>query len=174
MHHDCFAPLAALGVGTAALSSIFWVFNFLGIGAQTDVAQASGAGEERRAARIMGMALTLAGLFGLAIIVAGSLLTTPIARALGAEGEVLAYAEEYMVVRLIGAPAVLATLVASGVLRGQQDMRTPLWVALAVNVWIVTDGWIAIRATLGVVRVWPGIGASPLGKPDSVQVEVGL
>ncbi|MFO7633569.1 MAG: MATE family efflux transporter [Caldilinea sp.] len=127
------APLAALGVGTAALSSIFWVFNFLGIGAQTDVAQASGAGEERRAARIMGMALTLAGLFGLAIIVAGSLLTTPIARALGAEGEVLAYAEEYMVVRLIGAPAVLASLVAFGVLRGQQDMRTPLWVALAVN-----------------------------------------
>ena len=49
------APLAALGVGTAALSSIFWVFNFLGIGAQTDVAQALGAGEARRATRILSL-----------------------------------------------------------------------------------------------------------------------
>lgn len=127
------AQLAALGVGTAALSSIFWVFNFLGIGAQTDVAQALGANETRRAARVMGMALTLAAIFGLAIIGVGFLFAEPIARALGAEGEVLSYAVEYMVVRLFGAPAVLASLVAFGVLRGQQDMRTPLWVALTVN-----------------------------------------
>ncbi len=127
------APLAALGVGTAALSSIFWVFNFLGIGAQTDVAQALGAGEARRATRIMGMALTLAGLFGLAIVAVGYLLNEPIARALGADADVLRYAVEYMNVRLLGAPAVLGLLVAFGVLRGQQDMRTPLWIALALN-----------------------------------------
>ncbi|MBE2238698.1 MAG: MATE family efflux transporter [Caldilineaceae bacterium] len=127
------APLAALGVGAATLSSVFWVFNFLGIGAQTDVAQAIGAGEERRAARIMGMALMLAWLFGLAIIAVGFLLMTPMARALGAEGEVLAYAEAYMGMRLFGAPAVLTLLVVFGILRGQQDMRTPLWIALAVN-----------------------------------------
>ena len=127
------APLAALGVGTAALSSIFWAFNFLGIGAQTDVAQALGAGEQWRATRIMGMALTLAGIFGLAIVAAGYLLNEPIARALGAEGDVLRYAVAYMNVRLLGAPAVLGLLVAFGVLRGQQDMRTPLWIALALN-----------------------------------------
>ena len=38
-------PLAALGVGTAALSSIFWIFNFLGSGTQTNVAQARGQEE---------------------------------------------------------------------------------------------------------------------------------
>jgi MATE family multidrug resistance protein len=38
-----------------------------------------------------------------------------------------------MQIRLFGAPAVLLTLVAFGALRGQQDMRTPLWVALGVN-----------------------------------------
>lgn len=66
------------------------------------MAQAIGAGEERRAARIMGLALTLAWLFGVAIIAVGFLLMTPMARALGAEGEVLAYAEAYMGMRLFG------------------------------------------------------------------------
>ncbi|MGA1495224.1 MAG: MATE family efflux transporter, partial [Rhodothermales bacterium] len=37
--------LAALGVGTMALSSVFWIFNFLGVATQTDVAQADGRGQ---------------------------------------------------------------------------------------------------------------------------------
>jgi MATE family multidrug resistance protein len=36
-------PTAALGVATTLLSSVFWVFNFLGIGTQTAVARAHGA-----------------------------------------------------------------------------------------------------------------------------------
>ncbi|MCS6826332.1 MAG: MATE family efflux transporter [Caldilinea sp.] len=127
------APLAALGVGSAALSAVFWIFNFLGIGAQTEVAQALGAGDRRRAARVMGLGLLLAMLFGFGSIVVGAVLVTPIARGLGAEGAVLTDAESYILVRLFGAPAVIASLAAFGVLRGLQDMRTPLWVALAVN-----------------------------------------
>jgi len=37
-------PLAALGVATVLLSSVFWIFNFLGIGTQTEVARAEGPG----------------------------------------------------------------------------------------------------------------------------------
>ena len=36
------APLTALGVGTAALMSIFWVFRFIAIGTKTNVAQSLG------------------------------------------------------------------------------------------------------------------------------------
>ena len=39
----------------------------------------------------------------------------------------------YMRIRLFGAPAMLAMLTAFGALRGLQDMRSPLWIALAVN-----------------------------------------
>ena len=28
-------------------------------------------------------------------------------------------------------------------------------------VWVVTAGWILVRAVLGVARIWPGIGKSP-------------
>ena len=31
-------------------------------------------------------------------------------------------------------------------------------------VWAITGGWIVIRAGLGALRVWPGIGRAPLKK----------
>jgi hypothetical protein len=33
-------------------------------------------------------------------------------------------------------------------------------------VWLVTAGWIAVRAVFGVARIWPGIGAAPLRAVD--------
>ncbi len=60
--------LAALGVGTTALSSLFWIFNFLSIGAQTEVAQADGKGESEKAGGIASLALSLSVGFGLFLI----------------------------------------------------------------------------------------------------------
>jgi MATE family multidrug resistance protein len=34
------------------------------------------------------------------------------------------------------------------------------------HIWILTGGWIALRAAIGLARIWPGFGASPL-RPDS-------
>jgi MATE family multidrug resistance protein len=34
-------------------------------------------------------------------------------------------------------------------------------------VWIATGIWLAVRAILGVVRVWPGLGDSPLREATS-------
>ena len=59
------APLAALGVGTMILSSIFWAFNFLGIGSQTEVAQAMGSGDVDRVRQTASLALLLSLVFGL-------------------------------------------------------------------------------------------------------------
>ncbi|MCB0046191.1 MAG: MATE family efflux transporter [Caldilineaceae bacterium] len=127
-------PLAALGVGTMALSSIFWIFGFLGIGSQTEVAQALGRERYERAARIANLAFVLSLLCGALLIVLGLPAAGPISRLLGAEDEVRRQAIIYMRIRLWGAPAVLLMLAAFGVLRGRQDMRTPLWIAVTVNV----------------------------------------
>jgi multidrug resistance protein, MATE family len=126
-------PLAALGVGTAALSSVLWVFNFLGIGTQTEVAQAAGRDNLERAGRIAGLALLLSLLAGLILLVVGYGLAPPVARLLGATAELELDAVLYMRIRLWGAPAVLLFLAAAGALRGLQDMNTPLWIAIGVN-----------------------------------------
>ena len=127
-------PLAALGIGAAGLSSIFWVFNFLSISAQTEVAQAIGRKNHRRAVDIASLALILGVLVGIVMILLGIPLAPAISRLLGANDAVLDNAVLYFRVRLFAAPAVLITLVGFGVLRGLQDMRTPLVIAVLVNV----------------------------------------
>ena len=57
-------PLAGLGIGTAVLSGVFWAFNFLGIGTQTEVAHAAGTGAQARGRDVSGLAMALGALIG--------------------------------------------------------------------------------------------------------------
>lgn len=161
--------LAALGVGTTALSSTFWVFNFLGIGAQTGVAQALGRNARQEAQRLNGLSLMLAALLGFGLIVLGFPLLAPLARLLGAEAAVFDGAIAYMQIRLFGAPAVLLMMTAIGTMRGAQDMRTPFLISFGVNAlnilldWPFIFGWrfipalgIGGAATATVIAQWLG------------------
>jgi MATE family, multidrug efflux pump len=127
------APLAAMGVGTILLSGVFWIFNFLGIGSQTETANALGAGNSGQVRKTAGLVIILSGLFGLLAILLGFLLTPWMAGLMKAEGPVLADAVAYMNIRWLGAPAILLMLSLFGILRGLQDMTAPLWVALGTN-----------------------------------------
>jgi MATE family multidrug resistance protein len=125
--------LAALGVGTMALSSIFWIFNFLAIGTQTEVAQATGSRSPIKAARMGTLAFGLGLIFGFLLAIIGYPAADPAARLLGATGTIAVQAQGYIRIRLFGAPAVLAIIAAFGSMRGIQDMRTPLLVASGIN-----------------------------------------
>jgi MATE family multidrug resistance protein len=148
--------LAALGAASTALSSLFWIFNFLNIGAQTEVAQAYGRGEENRASGIASLSLSMALGFSALLI----LLIVPnaawIASLMGASGDVQTEAVSYMQIRAYGAPAVLLMAVAFGVLRGLQDMRSPLWIALGVNALNVLLDWLLVFGNLG----FPALGVA--------------
>lgn len=133
--------LAALGVGTMALSSVFWIFNFLSVGSQTEVSQALGRGEMARGMRIASLALGLALAAGFFLMLLAWLFAAPVATAMGAADNVHRQAVIYIQWRACGAPAVLLTLTAFGVLYGLQDMRMPLFIAVGVNAMnILLDG----------------------------------
>ena len=137
-------PLAALGVGATALSSLFWMFNFLGISTQSEVAQAYGKGEKEKSGKILSLALLLAVGFGILLILVIGPTANWLGGLLGASGAVQENAVQYMQIRLFGAPAVLLTLATFGALRGLQDMRTPLWIALGVNALNIVLDWLLI------------------------------
>lgn len=149
------APLAALGVGVGALSSVFWVFGFLATATQTDVAQTFGRGDFPAAGKLVSLALAVGLLIGLLLCVVLFPLAEAGASLLGAEAAVLGMATEYVQLRLLGAPAVIVVVVGFGALRGAQDMRTPLWIALGINIanialdYLFIFGWSALPA-LGV------------------------
>jgi hypothetical protein len=125
--------LAALGVGTMVLSSVFWIFNFLSVGSQTEVSQALGRNEMERGTRIASLAMLLALCAGLMLMLLAWLFASPVASAMGATDAVHRQAVVYIRWRAAGAPAVLLTLTAFGVLYGLQDMRMPLWIAVGIN-----------------------------------------
>lgn len=127
--------LAALGVASIALSSLFWIFNFLGVSTQTQVAQAFGGGDPHRATHVTTLALLLSILFSTVVALIVWPFIVPIVRALGAvDAEVQEAARAYMRVRLFGAPALLITMTAFGALRGLQKMQLPMWIAITVNI----------------------------------------
>ena len=127
------APTAALGVATMLLSSIFWIFNFLGVGTQTEVARGFGSTHTARARDACGLAMALALALGIALALLSWLLLGPAARFMSTDLEVQLAAITYLKIRLLGGPAVLVTTACFGALRGLQDMRTPLWIAVGAN-----------------------------------------
>jgi len=127
------AELAALGVGAITLSSIFWIFNFLGVGSQTETAQSIGRRDFATARSLMSTALLLGTGLGVLAMVVGWPLAGSASQAMGADGSLLDGATTYIRIRLLGAPAIMVTIVSFGILRGVQDMRSPLRIAVGVN-----------------------------------------
>ncbi len=125
--------LGALGIATALLSSVVWVFNFVGIGAQTEVARADGAGEPEAASEAAYLAMALAGALGIGLLLAGWLFAPAATAWMGAGGTMQDESVLYLRIRLLGAPALLVAMAAFGSLRGRQEMRVPFWIALAAS-----------------------------------------
>lgn len=167
-------PAAALGVAATLLSGMFWVFNFLGIATQSEIAAAHGAGDLEAAGGTKGQALVLCLVFGIGLAVLIWPIADPAVRVMGATGDMATQSVSYMRVRLFAAPAVLLTLAAFGLLRGVQDMRTPLLVALAVNlVNVVLDpilifGWWGFPALGLVGAAWASTLSHWLGAVAAV------
>ena len=125
-------PLAALGAATVILSSLFWIFNFLGIGTQTEVAQATGR-EDGTGPETATLALALAALIGVGLALGLWPLIPTLAAFMSDDPALLGDMHTYFSIRLLGAPAVLLLLAGFGALRGLEDMITPLWIAAAAN-----------------------------------------
>lgn len=126
-------PLGGLGVAGAILSVAFGIFNFLAYGTTATVARRIGAGDPRAAAEhgVAGVWLALG--LGVALAAVGLALSGPIVSAMGASARVAPYARTYLRISLLGAPFVLVALAGTGYLRGLQETRTPLVIALVAN-----------------------------------------
>jgi putative MATE family efflux protein len=125
--------LGGLAVAGTLLTTGFTLFNFLAYGTTASVARSVGAGNEAAGARHATQALWLALALGVTLAVAGFVFAGPAVSLMGASGAVRPHALTYLRISALGAPAVLATLVGIGYLRGVQDTATPLRVALGGN-----------------------------------------
>ncbi|MCQ6552096.1 MATE family efflux transporter [Streptomyces sp. C10-9-1] len=122
--------LAGLGVAAALLMTAVSVFVFLAYATTAAVARRVGAGDLRAALRQGMDGIWLALLLGIAVVVV-TLPSAPWWVALfGTSDTATPYAVTYLRISSLGIPAMLIVLAATGVLRGLQDTRTPLYVAI--------------------------------------------
>jgi len=124
---------AALAAATAVFSGVIWVFNFLGIGTQTEVARATGRQATGRVRQVVTLAVALSALWGVVLAAALWPALTRIAGWMAEDPQVRAATVTYLEIRLIGAPALLVVTAALGALRGVQLMRATLWITATMS-----------------------------------------
>lgn len=123
-------PLAGLSIGSAILQTMIGLLVFLAYATTPAVARRLGSGDSAGAIRagIDGLWLALGlGLLLVALGVPGSDWAVGL---FGATPEVAAAASSYLGISVWGLPGMLIVIAANGLLRGMQDTRTPLVVAL--------------------------------------------
>ncbi|GLX21852.1 MULTISPECIES: MATE family efflux transporter [Streptomyces] len=142
--------LAGLGVAAALLTTAVSVFVFLAYATTAAVSRRVGAGDLQAAIRQGMDGIWLALLLGTAVLVAVLLGAPGLVSLFGASETAAPYAETYLRISALGIPAMLVVLAATGVIRGLQDTRTPLYVAI---------GGFALNGALNVALVYgAGLG----------------
>ncbi|MFE4536773.1 MATE family efflux transporter [Streptomyces scopuliridis] len=142
--------LAGLAIAAALLTTAVSIFVFLAYATTAAVARRVGAGDLQAAIRQGMDGIWLALLLG-AVVIAVTLPAAPwLVGLFGASDTAAPYAVTYLRISSFGIPAMLVVLAATGVLRGLQDTRTPLYVAI---------GGFGANAVLNVVLVYgAGLG----------------
>lgn len=125
------AQLAGLGIASALLTTAVSVFVFLAYATTAAVARRVGAGDLQTAIRQGVDGIWLALLLGVAVIAVVLPSAPSIVALFGASDTAAPYATTYLRISALGIPAMLIVLASTGVLRGLQDTKTPLYVAIS-------------------------------------------
>jgi putative MATE family efflux protein len=149
--------LAGMTLAIAVLGTGYAIFVFLAYGTTQAVARLIGAGQHERAAHQAVQSLWLAVVLGVGLSAVLWVVADPLVGLLGGEGAVADNAAVYLQISVLGLPLTFVILAGTGYLRGLQDTRTPLYVAIGTAVLnLVLEVWWIFGLDFG-------IGASALG-----------
>lgn len=136
--------LAALGVAGAVITTAVGLCIFLAYGTTASVARKLGAGDLRSALAQGVDGIWLAVLIGAAVTVGGITWARPLVDLFGADATISGDAAAYLRVAFLGTIPLLVVLAATGVLRGLQDTRTPLVVAVGGNLANIAANYVLV------------------------------
>ncbi|MGV9280556.1 MATE family efflux transporter [Streptomyces sp. NPDC003730] len=125
------AQLAGLGIASALLTTAVSIFVFLAYATTAAVSRRVGAGDLQAAIRQGMDGIWLALVLGAAVITIVLPTAPSLVELFGASDTAAPFATTYLRISSLGIPAMLVVLASTGVLRGLQNTRTPLYVAVA-------------------------------------------
>ncbi len=160
------APIGAVGIGAVILAVIYGVLSFLRMGTTGLVAQARGAGDEAETGALLMRALLLGAGMGAVFVVAQVFLFRGAFFLAPASGEVEALAQDYLSIRIWGAPATISLYAVTGWLIATERTRGILLLQLWMNglnigldLWFVLGlGWgVQGVAVATLIAEWSGL-----------------
>ena len=125
--------LAGLGIASNVLGVLIGLSIFLAYGTTGAVARRLGGGDRGGALAAGFDGMVLAVLVGTVLAVLLHAVLEPVIGLYDLSPTVATQATTYLRIAAFGLPGVLLTLASTGVLRGLQDTRTPLYVVIATN-----------------------------------------
>jgi putative MATE family efflux protein len=125
--------LAGMAIASVILLNVIGVLVFLEY-ITPDIAFAVGAGEEDEARRTAAHGAWLSCIIGFPAAALLAIAARPLCWLIGARGEVLEHATTYLAISAFGLPFVLLGFLGQGVLRGYNDLRTPLKIVVVANI----------------------------------------
>lgn len=126
--------IGAIATVSIIFNFMYWSFSFLRMGTSGFTAQAYGAENYQESATILLRSLLIAFAAGLLIILFQHIIFDAAFRLIKASSDVRLYAGNYFHIYVWAAPAVLGMYAFSGWFVGMQDARTPMYIAIAVNI----------------------------------------
>lgn len=135
--------LAGVAIASIVLLNVVSLLAFLEY-VTPDIAFAVGAGRDDDARQVATSGLWLSLGIGVPTSVALFVAARPVCWLLGGRGEVLDFSVTYLSISATGIPFVLFALLGHGILRGYNDLRTPLRIVVIANVVNVVVELIAV------------------------------
>lgn len=143
----------ALAAVSAVFPIIFLLFSFLiGIasGSTVLIGQAYGAGDHHRVKKVAGTVLGAVVLFGVFVMIVGTLASPFMLKALGTPARILPMSDAYTRVVFVTFPVLFPYIAYTTFLRGTGDSKTPLW-------FLVIGTALSIFFTPMLIRGWFGL-----------------
>ena len=126
--------LAAIAVGSVMLNVVFWIFGFLRMGTTGLTATSLGANDANEVRRVFSRAFFIGVSAGILLIVFRYPIMEGLLKICGSNSEIRESVEEYFLIRIWGAPALLATMVVTGWFVGMQSTVYPLIISVGMNI----------------------------------------
>lgn len=126
--------IAAIALGGAIFSMIYWVFAFLRMGTSGLTAQGVGADDDRAVSAVFYRAMTIAVTLGLLLIAFQMPLCRGALWFMGGDDGTSSVTAGYFKILIYGAPATLGMYVLNGWFVGRQRSTVVMWLSLVINI----------------------------------------
>ena len=133
-HLDSELYIGAIALATMIFNFIYWNFSFLRMGTSGFTAQAFGRKDKQEIVNILLRSLAVAAVAGILIIALQYFILNITFTFIDAGIQTKEFAGGYFHIYIWAAPAILGMYTMSGWFVGMQDSKTPMYIAIAVNI----------------------------------------